>query len=101
MSTIVKAAPATGERLILAQPRTIDTLADIQAAQADLARQARGAMHGGSFALVRTAWVLRDFFEGTDAVLFMVPGGLIVGRTIAGAEAKEHAASHARRPGLY
>lgn len=100
--------PVSGERLLLVQPRTIDTLADIQAAQADLARQARGAMCGGSFALGRTVWVLREFFEGTDAVLFVAGADLLIGRTVSSVEAqrahdagKGNGTRKATRPGVY
>lgn len=100
--------PIKGERLVLLQPRTIDTLDDIQAAQADLARQARGAMCGGSFALGRTVWVLREFFDGTDAVLFVAGAGLLIGRTVSSVEAQRaynkahaHGTRKATRPGVY
>jgi hypothetical protein len=104
MSQLSKARPVAGERMVMLQPATLDSLDVIKAARTDLTHELREALKSG-LAVDRNVVVLREFAPGVDAALFLLPGGLVVGRITDSAKAKkEHAASTgtmSARPGIY
>jgi hypothetical protein len=109
--------PVKGERLLLLQPTTLDTLDDIGTMQNDITRRVHKAMQGGgggSFLLARQLWVLRDFTEDSHVLLFNAGSGLFIGREVANAEGLKaynkvhahdagnaHGTGKATRPGVY